>query len=186
MTDEATSVADESVAEETEQPTPGEDVATYKRRLAGKDQALTKTQKERDEYQKELEALRKWKAEREEADLTEVERWQREAERAKKEAEQARAEARKHALARKSPDYAEFLETLGDLDPFSDEAVEAFQEFLSSRIKTPEPESEPEPRIDPNNPRKNPVAKPREKRSYDDVLAELRAVPVEALLGEEA
>ena len=53
---------------------PEEDVATWKKRLAGKDQALTATQKELAAIREEAEQLRKYKAEVEFANMSELEK----------------------------------------------------------------------------------------------------------------
>ena len=61
--------SDEVVAPEVAAvPTDNEaDVTTWKKRLAGKDQALTATKKELDEIRSRADELAKWKAEQEQA-----------------------------------------------------------------------------------------------------------------------
>jgi hypothetical protein len=70
--------SDEVVAPEVAAvPTENEaDVTTWKKRLAGKDQALTATKKELDELKSKAEELAKWKAEQEQASMTEFEKAQ--------------------------------------------------------------------------------------------------------------
>lgn len=175
MSNETTSDADES-AEET-QPTPGEDVATYKRRLAGKDQALTNTQKERDRLAALVEELTGKVTTYENANMSEIERRDKRIKELEAEAAAARTEAKKHALARKSPLYAEFLDTIADLDLNSEDAADAFEEFLKSKvIKADDDETEQQPKLDPNNPRKSPPAKGVEKMTTDQIKAALGEV----------
>lgn len=182
MADEATSVADESV-EET-QPTPGEDVATYKRRLAGKDQALTKAQQERDRLAALVEELTGKVSTFENANMTEIERRDKRIKELEAEAAAARAEAKKHALARKSPLYAEFLDTIDGLDLTSDEAAEAFEAFAKTKFaKADVDETEREARIDPNNPRKSAPAKGIAKMTTDQLLEQIGNVDPQLLLG---
>lgn len=177
-------VADEAPAEATP---PAEDPATLLRRLRGKDQALTKAARERDEYRSKVDELSRKIAEYEQSNMTEVERLAQERDKFKALAAQAQEEARKHALARKSPLYAEYLDLSAGLDPTSDEAVETFEEFLNSRLKAarggdlPE-ETEPEPRIDPNRPRREPPEPPRRKTTAE-LEEELKRLPADALLG---
>jgi hypothetical protein len=178
VSDETTSDAVES-ASETE-PTTGEDVETYKRRLRGKDQALTATQQERDKFRSEAERLAAKVREYEQANLTETERLQRERDEARAEAAAARAEAKKHALARKSPAYAEFLDSIADLDLTSEEAATAFEKFIAKREAD---EPEPEARIDPNNPRKTPPAKAVSRLTSDQLLEQIGNVDPSVLLG---
>jgi DNA repair exonuclease SbcCD ATPase subunit len=180
VSDDTTSDIDES-APETE-PTPGEDVATYKRRLAGKDQALTKAQQERDRLAAEAESLRTWKAERENADLSEVEKLQKRLRELESEAAAARTEAKKAALARKSPAYADFLDTIADVDLTSEEAADAFEEFLTKRVQaTAEPDREP--RIDPNNPRSTPAKGGLAKMKTSEIVDAIGAVDASLLQG---
>lgn len=146
--------AEEPVAEEaTDEQAPAIDEATWKRRIAGKDQALTAAQRERDQARHEAEELRKWKAQRESADMTELERIQLERDEARKEAEAAKAEARRAVLAARYP-LAVGLYAADDPLP-TEETLASLQERLAAM---PKDEPEPEPRIDPNNPPRRPAA----------------------------
>jgi hypothetical protein len=130
--------------EDTPTQVEGEDVATYKKRLAGKDQALTATKKELDAIRKEAEDLKRWKAEIEEKNLSEYEALE-------ESLATQQDEARQERLARQHPLYAQFRQ---DTANFDEEArAAAFEKFLDSRVA----EVESAPRIDPNNPRREPV-----------------------------
>lgn len=179
MTDEvaATEVADESQetegAETPEAPaTPAFDEATWKKRLAGKDQALTTAQKERDALKAQLAELSKWKAEKEQADLSEVERLQLQIQNLEKERETAVREAKAVRLAK---EYPLAVDLLGDQATSFDEARLA---EINARLAQ-EAEDESAPRVDPNTPRRNPP-RPKSERTVDDILDDLRkeAVPV--------
>ena len=181
----STPAEDESPeAAEAEATPPAESIDTIKRRLAGKDQALSRTSKERDEFRSEADRLRAKIAEYEQANMTELERIQKERDTYKALAAQAQEEARKHALARKSPVYAEYLDLMADLDPNSEDAAQTFEQFIA-RFKAPagEPaDTGPEPRIDPNRPRKQ--AEPaRPKRTADEIKAEIEKLGTDVLLG---
>lgn len=160
--------------EPTEEPTtpPAEDVATIKKRLAGKDQALTRITQERDAAASELATLRKWKAEREEADMSEVDKLARRLAEAEARAAQAEANAERVRLERLYPDAVGLF---GD-DPLpTEDRLSALQERLASATEpgTPEPK---EPRIDPNRPRRaaGGTGKSIEEMTVDELTASLR------------
>lgn len=160
--------------EPTEEPTtpPAEDVATIKKRLAGKDQALTRITKERDDAATELATLRKWKAEREEADMSEVDKLARRLAEAEARAAQAEASAERVRLERLYPDAVGLF---GD-DPLPNEdRLSALQERLASATEPGAAEPK-EPRIDPNRPRRpaSGRGKPIEDMEIDELTASLR------------
>lgn len=161
-------------AVEPEATPPAEDVATIKRRLAGKDQALTRAAKERDEYRSEAERLRNKIAEYEQSNMTELERLQQRLAAAEAAANKAQEEARRHALARKSPVYSEFLDHIAGIDLNSEEAAEAFEEFVQTRFAkaSRDDDTEPEPRIDPNRPRKT-TPESAQPRTSEDIIKEM-------------
>jgi predicted RNase H-like nuclease (RuvC/YqgF family) len=141
----------ETAVEETPTQAEGEDVATYKKRLAGKDQALTATKKELDVLKKEADDLKRWKAEIEEKNLSEYEKAQLKIKALEDTLARQQDEARQERLARQHPLYAQFRQ---DTANFDEEArAAAFEKFLDSRVA----EVESAPRIDPNNPRREPV-----------------------------
>jgi chromosome segregation ATPase len=160
-------VSDTSVAEGGEAPSseapvtpeaPTTDFAAeateYKNRFAGSQRKLTETLAEKARLEAEAESLRQWKAEKEKADMSEVERLQAERDEARAEAEAARSEAQRATLARTYPLAVEFY---GDDALPSEERLAALNERLA---KTGEETEAPEPPIDPNNPRKAPPAQP--------------------------
>jgi len=138
-------------AEDTLTQAEGEDVATYKKRLAGKDQALTATKKELDAIRKEADDLKRWKAEIEEKNLSEYDKAQLKIKTLEETLAKQQDEARQERLSRQHPLYAQFRQDTVNLD--EEGRAAAFEKFLASRVS----EVESEPRIDPNNPRREPV-----------------------------
>lgn len=139
-----------------EPATPAIDVTTLEKRLRGKDQALTAAQRERDAIKAERDALSAWKAEKESADMTELQKLQAERDRLATEAAAARAEAAAIRLAAKYPLAAEILGD--DLAKFDEVRVAEINGRLAKEAAAEESEA-PEARIDPNSPRRT-VPKP--------------------------
>lgn len=173
-------VADTPVEEsqETTEETPestatpeGEDAATLKRRLAGKDQALTKTQKERDALKAQFDEVQKRLLEREQADMSEVDRLKLERDQAKDDAAAARAEATKARLARDFPLAVEFY---GDEPLPSEERLSSLEKRLAAKS---EDETEDEPRIDPNRPRRTTAPTSPREMSAEDLEKQLARTP---------
>lgn len=158
-----TTVADAGEAPSSEAPeAPATEAPTtdfeaqateFKNRFAGSQKRLTDEMKARQKAEDELEALRGWKAEKERADMTEVERLKAEAEDARREAAEARSEAQREKLARKFPLAVEFY---GDDALPSEERLAALNERLAGGGE----ETEPDPMIDPNRPQKAPPPPP--------------------------
>jgi len=134
--------------------TPAFDETTWKKRLAGKDQALTAAQQERDRLKAERDALSQWKAEKEQADMTELQKLQAERDRLKAEADAAKAEAAATRLSAQYPLAAELLG--GDLSKFDEVRVAE----INGRLAKEQAAEVAEPRVDPNSPRRTPVARP--------------------------
>ena len=156
-------------AEDTLTQAEGEDVATYKKRLAGKDQALTATKKELDVLKKEADDLKRWKAEIEEKNLSEYEKAQLKIKALEDTLARQQDEARQERLARQHPLYAQFRQ---DTANFDEEArAAAFEKFLDSRVA----EVESAPRIDPNNPRREPVVE-KSKSTSAEIGERLKAL----------
>lgn len=155
--------------EDTPTQAEGEDVATYKKRLAGKDQALTATKKELDQIRKEAEDLRRWKAEIEEKNLSEFDKAQLKIKTLEETLAKQQEEARQERLARQHPLYAQFRQDTANLD--EEARAAAFERFLASRVT----EVESEPRIDPNNPRREPVVEAK-KATSADIAERLKAL----------
>lgn len=164
------SQADDASEESVETPaTPGFDEATWKKRLAGKDQALTAAQREREAIKAERDALAKWKAEREGSDMTELEKANARAVAAEERAKQAEAAATAAKLAREYPLAAEALGD--DIALLTVERIAELNGRLSQEAE--EEESEPEPRTDPNQPRRGSVR--TAPRTIEDAKADLTA-----------
>lgn len=161
-------------AVEAEATPSTDELATVKKRLAGKDQALTRIQQERDALKAERDALSAWKAQQEEASLTELEKLQRRL--AEVESAKAEAEARAERI-RLEKSYPLAIELFGD-DPLpSEERLEALEQRLASASATGDDEDS-EPRIDPNRPRR-PVGgsgKPISEKSEAELTADLRTM----------
>ena len=175
MADEvATSVEEQSPAAPVETPVveataPEEDLATWKKRLAGKDQALTATKKELDAIKAEADSLKKWKAEVEFANMTELEKANVRAQQLEQELQAARSAAQEEALARKHPTYAKFAAEIKGLDAAAQ--AEAFEKFVNS-VKN---ESTTDTYVDTNSPRK--AAPPAaSKRGTSDIAKDLEAL----------
>jgi hypothetical protein len=164
----AESLADDASEESVETPaTPAFDEATWKRRLAGKDQALTAAKQEAARIKAEAEALAKWKAEREQADMTELEKLQRQIAEFEARATAAEAAANAARLAREYPLAAELLgDDIGLFDPTR------VAEINGRLAKEQGDESDPS-RIDLNNPRRSaPKPPPSDLASLKQALTD--------------
>lgn len=149
--------------------TPDPELATIKKRLAGKDQALTASQQRAAAAEAERDALRTWKAEKEQADMSEVDRLKAELAAAGSRAEQAEMKATRLDLARKFP---LTFDLLGDATPLDEVKLAE----IEARLKAEGESDEEAPRIDPNNPRRStPKTGPR---TVEDIVAEMRRTPI--------
>ncbi len=154
-------------------PTENEaDVTTWKKRLAGKDQALTATKKELDELKSRAEELAKWKAEQEQASMTEFERAQAKIRELESKAAAAEQAAKEERLAREYPLAYQFLKDTSNLDEVSRAA--ALENFVKQAAAAATPESEPSP-VDPNNARRV-TAAPTEKPNSKSISDALKAL----------
>lgn len=146
--------------------TPQFDEATWKKKLAGKDQALTTAQSRANAEKARADELERKIAGYEQANLSEVERLQQERDQLRAEATSAKAEAARERLSRKFPLAADLL---GDALPNDEDRVAE----IEGRLKAAAAEPESDPRVDPNNPRANPPRVPRTPTLGDakDVLA---------------
>lgn len=154
----------EPVAETT---APEEDLATWKKRLAGKDQALTATKKELDALKAEADALKKWKAEVEFANMSELEKANVRAQQLEQELKAAREAAEQETLARKHPLYAQFANEVRGLDAAAQ--AEAFEKFVTSVAKKETTDTF----VDVNAPKKAAPPAPS-KRNSEDIAKELQ------------
>jgi len=150
-----------------------EDVATWKKRLAGKDQALTAAKKELDTLKSEAENLKRWKAEQEHANMSEFEKAQARLAALESELNQTKEYARQERIRASAPNYAQFL---ADTAGLSEEArAVAFEGYLAS-IKKEQVAERGIPSdastVPSVNTRKD--AAPAGKRSVEDIVAELK------------
>ena len=167
--------SDEVVAPEVAAvPTENEaDVTTWKKRLAGKDQALTATKKELDEIRSKADELAKWKAEQEQASMTEFEKAQAKIRELEQKAATAEQAAKEERLAREYPLAYQFLKDTGGLDEVGKAAaLENFVRQAASATQTTEPEPAP---VDPNNARRA-TAAPTEKPTSKSISDALKAL----------
>lgn len=171
MSDESPEAGvEESQAEAVATPEPDE-LTTLKKRLSGKDQAFTALKKESEATKAELEALRRWKAEKEEGDLTEVEKLTRRLAEKEAEAAEARAEANRIRLASTYPLAIDFY---GD-DPLpSEERLAALQKRLAATAATG-PTDEADDDVDSNTPPRPPTKGGSTKPLSDLTVDQLRA-----------
>jgi len=155
-------------------PTENEaDVTTWKKRLAGKDQALTATKKELDEIRSKADELAKWKAEQEQASMTEFEKAQAKIRELEQKAAAAEQDAKQERLAREYPLAHQFLKDTSSLDEAGKAAaLESFFKQAASLQQVQE--SEPAP-VDPNNARRG-TAAPVEKPTSSSISDALKAL----------
>ena len=167
--------SDEVVAPEVAAaPTDNEaDVTTWKKRLAGKDQALTATKKELDEIRSKADELAKWKAEQEQASMTEFEKAQAKIRELEQKAANAEQDAKQERLAREYPLAHQFLKDTSSLDETGKAA--ALENFFKQAASLQQvQESEPAP-VDLNNARRA-TAAPTEKPTSSSISDALKAL----------
>lgn len=106
-----------------------EDVATWKKRLAGKDQALTAAQKALEVVKTEAENLKRWKAEQEQANMSEFEKAQVKLATLEAELNQTKEYARMDRIRASAPSYAQFIADTAGLD--EEARAVSFEKFLA-------------------------------------------------------
>lgn len=163
------SPAPEAAVEQPVATAQDEDVATWKKRLAGKDQALTAAQKELASIREEAEQLKKWKAEVEYANMSELEKVNLKAQQLEAELKAAREAAERDTLARKHPLYAQFAEKVQGLSVAAQ--AEAFEEFVASVNK----EQPKDTFVDVNAPRKSAPPAPKQ-RTVAEISEDMKAL----------
>jgi hypothetical protein len=147
-----------STPEVAEAPATSPDVeATYKKRIQGYTQAINEAKKEAEAARKEAADLARWKAEREQAEMSELDKALARVNALEAEANAAKAEANAARLAAKYPRAAELLGD--DLAKFDATRVAEIDGRLAKEAA--EASDEPEPRIDANSPRRTPPAAPK-------------------------
>lgn len=148
------------------------DVTTWKKRLAGKDQALTATKKELDDLKAQAAELARWKAEQEQSSMTEFEKAQARIRELESKAAAAEAAAREERLAKEFPLAHQFQKDTSGLDEVS--RIAALEKFIRDAAAATAPvESEPAP-VDPNNARRAtaaPEIKPNSKSIKEKLAA---------------
>ena len=140
------------------------DVATWKKRLAGKDQALTAAKKELDDVKSKAEELSRWKAEQEQAQMTEFERAQAKIRELESKAAAAEQSAKEERLAREFPLAYQFQKDTSGLDEASRAA--ALEKFIRDATASKEQVETAPTIVDPNNARRAtaaPTTKPDSK-----------------------
>lgn len=159
-------------APEAEATPSADELATLKKRLAGKDQAYSALKKQFDAIAAEKDGLSKWKAEKEYSDLSEVEKLQRSL--ADAESRIAAAEQRAER-ARLASTYPLAVEMFGD-DPLpSEERLAALQQRLTPVEATGGEDTDT--RVDPNRPRRTVAgAKPVDRQTTDELVSSLRGM----------
>jgi len=140
------------------------DVATWKKRLAGKDQALTAAKKELDDIKSKAEELSRWKAEQEQAQMTEFEKAQAKIRELESKAAAAEQSAKEERLAREFPLAYQFQKDTSGLDEASRAA--ALEKFIRDATASKEQVETAPTIVDPNNARRAtaaPTTKPDSK-----------------------
>jgi hypothetical protein len=167
--------SDEVVAPEVAAvPTENEaDVTTWKKRLAGKDQALTATKKELDEIKSKAEELSRWKAEQEQAQMTEFEKAQAKIRELESKAAAAEQSAKEERLAREFPLAYQFNKDTSGLDEASRAA--ALEKFIRDAASSKEQVETAPAIVDPNNARRA-TAAPTEKPNSKSISDALKAL----------
>lgn len=165
---ESHAITDQPIEGSPAAATPDPDVTTLMKRLSGKDQALTAAQRERDAIKAERDSLAAWKAETEQANMSELQKVQADRDRLANEAATARAEAAAVRLGSKYPLAAELLGD--DLSKFDEVRVAEINGRLAKELAA---ESEPEPRVDPNSPRRSAPRPPAD--DLDSATAALKS-----------
>jgi len=143
------------------------DITTWKKRLAGKDQALTATKKQLDEVKAEYEKVQTWKIQMEESSLTEFERAQRKIESLEKELRSTRESEAKSRLAKDYPNYVQWQEKAAELT--DEDRAREFEAMIATGGKTAEYF------VDPNKPAKaTPAA--AGKRNASEIVKDIAAL----------
>jgi chromosome segregation ATPase len=144
------------------------DVTTWKKRLSGKDQALTAAKAELESIRKEAEDLKRWKAEKENANLSEFEKAQNRLAALESELNEARESARNERLRNAYPNYAQFL---ADTAGLSDDARAASFEKYMAELRREQATGGADAIVEPNNPRKG--GSDSRTRTQADIIADM-------------
>jgi chromosome segregation ATPase len=158
---------DQVESQDTPATDPDNDITTWKKRLAGKDQALTATKKQLDEIKAEYDKVQAWKLQMEEASLTEFERAQRRIATLEQELKATREAEQRERLAKEYPTYVQFAETTKELSV--EERAKQFEELMKTG-GAPKQEF-----TDPNKPAKA-APSTGKKRSSEDIVKDIAAL----------
>ena len=150
--------------------TTGEDdLATWKRRLAGKDQALTAAKKAADDLKSKYEELAHWKALQEEASLSEFEKAARRIKQLEDQLHTTETQYQTEKLASSYPEYFKFQEKVRNLTEV--ERAAEFENFVKQFAGSVDAAIQP---VDANAPKRKEVAdKPMKP---EDIVQALRAL----------
>jgi len=143
------------------------DITTWKKRLAGKDQALTATKKQLDEIKSEYEKVQAWKLQMEEASLTEFERAQRKIETLEKELRATKEAESKARLAKEYPTYVQWQEKVAALT--DEDRAREFESLIKTGGKPVEEF------VDPNKPAKATTVAAG-KRNASEIVKDIAAL----------
>jgi uncharacterized coiled-coil DUF342 family protein len=135
---------DQVESRETPATDQDNDITTWKKRLAGKDQALTATKKQFDELKSEFDKVQSWKLQMEEASLTEFERAQNKIAKLEQELKATRDAESKARLSKEYPSYVQWQEKSAALS--DEERAAEFEAMIKTGGK------KPDDFVDPNKP----------------------------------
>ncbi len=159
---EPVATSDEDVA--PEQTTEADADATYEKRLAGKDRALSQTIRERDAALAKQRELEDWKAQQERSSMTEVERLRAEIEERDQRLTVAQQEAMAAKLEARFP--AAYAATDGKL--LDETALSKLEKALSSGASAAP--------VVPNSAPKRGGSEPAGPKTSDELKAELKSM----------
>jgi len=106
------------------------DITTWKKRLAGKDQALTATKKQLDDVKAEYDKVQAWKLQMEEASLTEFERATRRIATLEQELKATREAEQRERLSKEYPSYVGWVEKSKELS--DEDRAKEFEAMMKS------------------------------------------------------
>jgi hypothetical protein len=156
-------------------PEAEDDVATWKKRLAGKDQALTAAQKALEAVKTETDQLKRWKAEQEQSNMSEFEKAQARLAALETELTATKEYARQERIRSSAPNYAQFLADTAGLE--EEARAASFESYLTSIKKVQaEEKSVPSDTVKINVPSVNTRkdSAPVGKRTVEDIIEEMK------------
>jgi DNA repair exonuclease SbcCD ATPase subunit len=157
-------VLNDQVESQDSATNPDEDITTWKKRLAGKDQALTTTKKQYDELKSEFDKVQAWKLQMEEASLSEFERAQRKIQTLEEQLKATRESEQRERLSKEYPTYVKWQQESAQLT--DEDRAKAFEELVKAGGG-----NSAQAFVDPNRPAREQEAK--SKRTIDDITSEM-------------